>query len=243
MNQRFSWFVALRYVRPFQQRGLSRFLALASLLGLVLGVSSLIVVVSVMNGFELELRKRLLSLIPHAQLEVEGGVTQWREAATQLRQAEGVEGVAPYIEQTVLVAAGGRYLPVMVLGVDPAQEQSVSVLPERIVAGDLATLAEQPYGIVIGRLLAQQLRVMPGDKVHIVLPRVHMTLLGPMTRERQFTVAAVFEVGAQLDRDLAMINLSTAATLVAAGDRVDGLRLRVDDMFTAGDTASKAVRE
>ena len=238
----FPLFIALRYGIPARGTGTSGFLSAVSLLGLSLGVFALIVVVSVMNGFERELQSRLLSLLPHVQLltpntshsnsKTNSGQHQdWQSLRNELLKHPDVIGAAPYVETTVMLSANQRFHSATLSGIDMASEQSVSVLHQHIIAGDINRLAETRYGIVIGRLLARQLGVIPGDKLNIIMPKISITPLGPVTRQKRFEVVAVFEVGAELDQNLVMTNITTSQKLLAIGENITGLRIAVNDQF------------
>lgn len=250
MNSRsFPLFVALRYGIPARGTGTSGFLSAVSLLGLSLGVFALIVVVSVMNGFERELQSRLLSLLPHVQI-LTPNVTNnpeniavnnasdrpsldWPSLRNELLKHPDVIGVAPYVETTVMLSANQRFHSATLTGIDTVSEQSVSVLHQHIIAGDIHRLADTRYGIVIGRLLARQLGVIPGDKLNIIMPKVSITPLGPVTRSKRFEVVAVFEVGAELDQNLVITNMLSSQKLLAMGGHITGLRIAVNDQFNS----------
>ena len=238
----FALFVALRYCRPGLQPGMSSWLTMISLLGLVLGVFTLIVVVSVMNGFERELQQRLLALLPHAKVVSEqGSPANWRELSQGLLDSQAITGVAPYVEETVLLSSGEQMTPATFLGIELGREITVSSLPERIIAGDISRLSEQRYGMVLGSLLARRLGVVPGDRLNVLVPRVHVTPFGLQTRQRAFTVVAVFEVGAELDAQLALVSLSAAQAMLAMRDSVSGLRVAVNDRDRAGELTRDAL--
>ena len=242
MPRSFPLFVALRYGIPARGTGTSGFLSAVSLLGLSLGVFALIVVVSVMNGFERELQSRLLSLLPHVQLlspDISNNIkddnntqkTDWRIIRNELLKHPDVIGAAPYVETTVMLSANQRFHSAMLTGIDIASEQSVSVLHQHIIAGDINRLTDTRYGIVVGRLLARQLGIIPGDKLNIIMPKVSITPLGPVTRQKRFEVVAVFEVGAELDQNLIMTNIETSQKLLVKGNTITGLRIAVNDQF------------
>lgn len=240
-NLHFSSALAARYSLPYLNRGLTGFLSFVSLAGLALAVFALVLVISVMNGFERELQGRMLALLPHATVELPGGHQQWSGVQQDLANQPGVVASAPYIEGQVLLTANGNLASVALVGVDIGQEAGVSSLPTHMLAGDLNRLAEARYQIVLGRYLAMQLGLSIGDKLNIILPRVQITPMGPVTRQRQFTVAGVFEVGAELDQTLALTDLSSANKLFAGAAAVDGLRLAVDNQYAAANITELAI--
>ena len=245
ISRSFPLFVALRYGIPAKGTGTSGFLSAVSLLGLSLGVFALIVVVSVMNGFERELQSRLLSLLPHVQLLTPNVTSHanndtsdiqardWQSLRNELLKHPDVTGAAPYVEATVMLSANQRFHSVTLTGIDTGSEQSVSVLHQHIIAGDIDRLADTRYGIVIGRLLARQLGVIPGDKLNIIMPKVSITPLGPVTRQKRFEVVAVFEVGADLDQNLVITNMMSSQKLLVMGSHITGLRIAVNDQFNS----------
>lgn len=236
----FSALVAFRYV-TFRQRGpSSSFLTWVSLLGLMLSVATLIIVISVMNGFQTELQKRLLSLIPDAKLYLNdkdrAGINQhssiqWQELRDDILTQDGILTAAPFIEQTAMVNTDGRFQVVDLLAVDYTLEAELTGINDYIIAGDASALKEQKYGIVIGRLLARQLGLTVGDSLQLVLPKVAISPAGVVMREKRFTVSAIFEVGAEADQNLVLISLLTGQKLMARGASVDGLKLELVDRF------------
>ncbi|MDG2471645.1 MAG: lipoprotein-releasing ABC transporter permease subunit [Pseudomonadales bacterium] len=236
----FSALVAFRYV-TFRQRGPgSSFLTWVSLLGLMLSVATLIIVISVMNGFQTELQKRLLSLIPDAKLYLNdkdrAGINQhssiqWQELRDDILTQDGILTAAPFIEQTAMVNTDGRFQVVDLLAVDYTLEAELTGINDYIIAGDASALKEQKYGIVIGRLLARQLGLTVGDSLQLVLPKVAISPAGVVMREKRFTVSAIFEVGAEADQNLVLISLLTGQKLMARGASVDGLKLELVDRF------------
>lgn len=208
-----------------------------SLLGMMLGVMSLIVVMSVMNGFEAELRQRVLSLVPHVHIEGSGeGIENWSALRDELTGATAIASIqasAPYIGGDVLLMHNGRIRGVQAFGIDPKLEPTVSDIHSRVVAGQWLDNSAGDYNILLGDILARQLGVYIGSEVTVVLPRVTVTPMGLFPREKQFMVSGVFQAGSQLDSSTAYLHLSDAQTLWQMPGRVQGLRLRLDDLFTA----------
>ncbi|MDA8965867.1 FtsX-like permease family protein, partial [Pseudomonadales bacterium] len=179
--------------------------------------------------------------LPHATVDLPGGHQQWGSVQQDLANQPGVVASAPYIEGQVLLTANGNLASVALVGIDVGQEAGVSSLPAHMLAGDLNRLADTRYQMVLGRYLARQLGLSIGDKLNIILPRVQITPMGPVTRQRQFTVAGVFEVGAELDQTLALTDLSSANKLFAGAATVDGLRLAVDNQYAAASITELAI--
>lgn len=223
-------FIAFRYARAKKHSQFLSFISWFCLLGMTLGVASLVLVLSVMNGFEDELKSRLLHALPHGHVQVQPD-QPWLPLMKSLDRQEGVVGVAPYIEGTAMLNAPGIVRGVKLTGIDVALEKSVSLIDDFMVAGQLNDLEETRYGIVLGRIMARQLGVWIGDKITVVLPQVSITPAGVFPRMKRFTVTGVFEVGAQIDHTDAFITLQDAAKIYRKGQEVDGLRIQTTDIY------------
>ena len=231
----YEWKIGVRYLRSQHRSGFVSFVASMSVIGLALGVAVLVVVLSVLNGFETELRSRMLAVTSHATISgLDGEITDWRPAQEQLAKVPGVRAVAPYIEARGLLAHGQAVTGTMVRGVFPAQEGVIGGLGSRMREGTLATLEPGKFHVILGSALATELGVKSGDTVVLMTPEGTATPAGLMPRMRRFTVSGVFESGMyEFDRGLALVNLADAAKLYRLGDRVTGLRLALDDPFVA----------
>ncbi|WP_390594679.1 lipoprotein-releasing ABC transporter permease subunit [Simiduia litorea] len=227
-------FIGLRYIRARRRNQFISFLSGFSMLGMLLGVAALIIVLSVMNGFDRELKGRLLSAVPHGSLSDPTGVSDWRGLGEIAISSPHVVAYAPYVEGFAMVGFGRALQAVSFVGIDPALESRVSEIADHMMMGQLADLHEGDFGIVLGRLLARQLAVVPGDKVMLTLPQLNITPAGVFPRVKRFTVTAVFEVGAQVDQSLVLMHISDAQRLLRKGHLVDGVHLKVDDIFSAG---------
>jgi lipoprotein-releasing system permease protein len=225
--------VGLRYVRSRQAGLFVSFVTWASVGGVALGVAALIVILSVMNGFEDELRDRLLSLESHATLTAPTGpLADWRGLAAQVAAGPGVSGVAPYVESQALLSHGTEMSGATIRGIDPVRELSVSSIAPAMVSGSIDELSTGSDRIVLGRVLAFQLGAGVGDQIGVLLPQISDSgELEP--RLRSFTVVGVFEVGIQ-DHDsvLALVHLDDAIALTGAPG-VTGLRVRFNDLYAA----------
>jgi lipoprotein-releasing system permease protein len=193
------------------------------------------VVLSVLNGFEKELRSRMLSVTSHGAISgLEGDIADWRSAQTQLQRWPGVRAVAPFIEARGLLANGQAVAGTMVRGVSPVEEAATIGLGSRMLEGSLADLEPGKFHIVLGSALATELGVKTGQTVVLMTPEATATPAGLMPRLRRFTVSGIFESGMfEYDRGLALMNLQDAARLYRLGDRVTGLRLALEDPFVA----------
>lgn len=204
------------------------------MLGMVIGVASLIVVLSVMNGFSGELRSRILSLVPHGYIESSAaGIDDWRSLAAEVMGLPDVTAVAPYITDKAIIGARGRVRGAVVTAIDPARETGVSALAGAMSAGSLDSLGGEKFNIVLGSSLARLLGVMPGDEVEVTVPRLTVTPLGVFPRTKRFRVTGLFEVGAQPDTYQAYISLAAGARLLGSSGRVDGLQVRTPDIYAA----------
>lgn len=227
-------FIGLRYTRAKQRNQFISFVSLISLLGMILGVFALVVVMSVMNGFEKELRDRILAVVPHGYLNAaNNGLTGWQQQLSQLRQADGVKGVAPYIDGNVMLSRHGMVRPAKLVAVDPESEKQVSSVSDHFLAGSYDDLHEGEFGIVLGNLLARNLGLRVGDSVSVLLPKVTVTPVGVIPRQKRFRVVAVFAVGAQLDSNTVFIHLGDGQKLFQMKESVKGFRLQFEDLFQA----------
>jgi len=228
-------FVGFRYLRAKRQNQFVSFITLASMLGIAVGVAALIVVLSVMNGFENELRARLLSMTSHATVTgVEGELQDWRDVAEQALTYPGVEAAAPFVELQGMLANGTELSAAAVRGVLPAAEVTVSEVAGSMFLGDIKDLEPDAGGIVLGRILAAYLQVNLGDKVTLLVPRNTPGAGSFVPLLRRFEVIGVFEAGLDdHDAGLAFIAMEDAAAIKGLGAAVDGVRLKFDDIFRA----------
>jgi lipoprotein-releasing system permease protein len=238
MTGAYEWLIGTRYLRSAHRRGFVSFVALISVLGLTLGVATLIVVLSVMNGFERELRTRILSVTAHATLSgLDGALADWRAArAAAMRQA-GVLAAVPYIDEQAMLANGQRITGAGIRGVLPEEERRATGLAQHITQGHLADLAPGQYRIILGSALARELAAKVGDSVVLVAPEGTATPTGVVPRMRRFQVVGLFESGMyEFDRGLALVHMTDAARLYRLGDRVSGIRLALADPQRAPST-------
>ncbi|WP_447553156.1 lipoprotein-releasing ABC transporter permease subunit [Vreelandella sp. EE22] len=243
MLDRLPFLVGLRYVRAKRRNHFISFISLISMLGLTLGVTVLILVLSVMNGFDHELRTRILGMVPHTKIEYQPGLVEWESLADRLIQRDRVLGVAPYVEQQGMFSAGGQNQGAMVNGIDPAWEDQVSIIGSHMREGALEDLAPGEWNVVLGSMLANRLRVGVGDRVTLLVPEASITPAGVFPRLKRFTVSGIFSVGADLDGSLAYANIEDMQTLARLGDAIGGLRLELDDLFVAGSETQAIVND
>ncbi len=222
-------FIALRYVRARRHRGFASFITVASLSGMALGVAALIVVLSVMNGLETELRTRLLSMTAHATLSnSREGVTDWKALKAQLMQLPGVLGVSPYVQMEVMLGSGSNLSPGIVRGILPEEEAVVSQIGDLLSTGRLDDLEAGAQHIILGRILALNLGVGVGDRVNLLVPKV---LDGrPTALLRSFLVTGVFVAGIQdHDASLALVHMTDASELKGFAGRAGGVAVLMED--------------
>ncbi len=233
MFRPFEAFIGLRYTRAKRRNHFISFISFISIIGIALGVTALVTVLSVMNGFEKELRERILGMASHATIAaLSGPLRGWDRVAEDADRHPDVLGSAPYIEGQAMLVNGRLVSGVLVRGVLPAAEPRVSDVGEHMVSGRLEALQAGEFGIVLGRELAQFLGVFRGDRVTLITPEASVTPAGVLPRLRRFTVVGVYEVGMyEYDRTMAFVHIGDAARLFRQGDGVTGVRLRLKDMF------------
>ncbi|MGQ7260180.1 lipoprotein-releasing ABC transporter permease subunit [Vreelandella sp. V005] len=243
MLDRLPFLVGLRYVRAKRRNHFISFISLTSMLGLMLGVAVLILVLSVMNGFDHELRTRILGMVPHAKIESREGMVEWESLAEELMQRERVIGAAPFVEQQGMFSVGGRNQGAMVNGINPDWEDRVSIIGEHMIEGALSDLVPGEWNVVLGSMLARSLGVGVGDRVTLLVPEASITPAGVFPRLKRFTVSGIFSVGADLDANLAYANIEDMQTLARLGDAIGGLRLQLDDLFAASSETQAIINE
>lgn len=235
----------LRYTRAKRRTRFISFVSLTSIIVIALGVMVLITVLSVMNGFERELRDRTLGMASHATISGnEDGLAGWQEVAAKAAQNPNVVGTAPYIDGQAMLRVRSGLSGVLLRGVIPAEERKVSDVGEHMIAGELDALKPGEFNIVIGVELAESLGVDIGDKVDLMIPQASVTPAGVLPRFRRFTVGGVFRVGQhEFDSGLVLIRLEDAAALYRMGDRITGVRLKLRDMFQAPRVVREIARQ
>ncbi|UTF60923.1 lipoprotein-releasing ABC transporter permease subunit [Gilvimarinus sp. DA14] len=236
--------IGLRYIRAKRRNQFISFVSGFSLLGMALGVMSLIVVMSVMNGFDREMKARILKVVPHGFIDQQGGMPNWQSVADSLRALPDIQAAAPYIGGFALLGYRNNIEGVQFSGIDPAEQPKVSAVANSMMLGELSSLQAGKFNIVLGSLLARQLGVATGDRVTLTLPQIRITPAGVYPRVKRFTVSGVFEVGAPVDQQLALIHLDDAARLLrlsgALGLQVHGLQVKVPDIYQAAPILAEA---
>jgi lipoprotein-releasing system permease protein len=236
----FELYVGLRYLRASRGGGFVSFISFISILGIALGVAVLIVVLSVMNGFEKELRERILGLASHASITgFDGPLAEWRLVRDVARANPQVMGAAPYVEGQGLMLAGEKGPKgVLIRGVLPEEEVQVADVARFMQGGTLDELQPGGYRIVLGAVLAQTLAVDVGDEVLLMVSQANVTPAGVLPRMRHFTVSGIFSAGMyEFDSGLVFVHMRDAQALMRLGDAATGVRLRLLDLYQAAPVA------
>jgi lipoprotein-releasing system permease protein len=230
--------IGLRYLRAKRRNGFISFISLASVLGIFIGVVALITTISVMNGFQEELRNRILGTVAHATIEgVNGSLSDWKRAVAVAETDERVLGAAPYVQTETLLQAQSKQ-GALLRGVQPELEGRVSELPNKMIQGRLDSLMPGTFNIVLGSELAAALNVRVGDSVNAFVSESVATPFGSMPRAKRFTVSGIFSVGAQeYDYGLALVHIQDAQALLRMGQDATGVRLKLDDIWQAWSVA------
>jgi len=230
-----SLFIGFRYTRAKRRNQFISFITLSSFIGIAIGVWALITVLSVMNGFQSEIRERILGMAAHATISgISGTLTEWQSIDKFIEQQPHVEGSAPYVLKEGMLTNASNVHGALIRGVDPKEEKSVSEVYERMYSGSYDALNETKYGIILGRFLARSIGAVVGTKVTMVTPSANITPAGIMPRLKRFTVVGIFEMGHnQYDANMALIHIRDAQTLFKMKGVVTGIRLKLDDLYNA----------
>ena len=242
---RYELLVGLRYTRARRRNRFISINSLVSMIGIAVGVWALIVVLSVMNGFQEEVRTRILGVASHVQISAVGSrLADWQSIAKLAAQHPRVRGTAPFVQAQAMLSAGSAVRGALVRGILPDQEEKVADLGEHMKMGSLDDLKPGDFGVILGADLARALQVLPGDKVVFVAPQGLVTPAGVIPRLKQFTLVGIFEAGiADADAALALVHLQDAQTLYQLGDSVTGVRLKLDDIFAARTVARELLQQ
>jgi len=225
--------VGLRYTRAKRRNHFISFISLTSMLGIALGVAALIVVLSVMNGFQKEVRARILGVVSHVQITgADNRLADWETVAREAAAHPQVAAAAPFVNAQGMLLLGASVRGAVVRGIVPQLEQKVAEIGLHMRAGKLESLVPGEFGIVLGSELARALGARDGDKVTLIAPQGLVTPAGILPRLKQFTLVGIFEVGMfEYDSGLALIHLEDAQKLYGMGDRASGVRLKLHDLF------------
>ena len=236
MARPLALFIGLRYIRAKRRTRFISFITGISILGIIIGVWALISVLSVMNGFERELKSRLLTVAAHIEVTGQGGwLNDWRTAMSDVENSIEVEGQAPFILSHAMIKQDNLVSPVIIRGIEPAMESAVSSIGDHLIGGSMDDLRQGEFGIVIGEELAARMGgVEVGDKIVIISSRARSTLVGVIPRLKRFTVVGIFNLNFyEYDNGLALTHIDDLAKLQQVEDAVSGLRLKVNDVFAS----------
>ena len=231
-----TFFIGLRYTRAKKRNHYVSFISLMSMLGIALGVLVLITVLSIMNGFDQEIKKRVFSMVPPVTVTTAADfISNWQDVQTAMKENPNVIGVAPFITAQVLITANNIVQPAMLDGIDPAAEKQITELSQKMVQGKLEELMPGRFGIVLGEELANRLNASIGDKITIVTPEVSLTPAGVMPRFKRFTLVGTFRAGSGFgfDNTLAFIHLQDGQRLIQLGEAVSGIHASIKNVYAA----------
>ncbi|MEQ1246692.1 lipoprotein-releasing ABC transporter permease subunit [Acinetobacter soli] len=237
-----SLYIGLRYTRARRSNHFISFIALVSMIGLTLGVAVLITVLSVMNGFDRELKNRVLGMVPQATISSNQILTDWPQLAKKIEGHPHVTGVAPFTQLQGMLTAQGQVAGIMVSGIEPSYEKKVSIIQNHMVAGSIDSLKKGEYGIVLGKQMTDALRLGLNDSVTLVLPEATPSPAGVVPRFKRFKIVGIFSIGAEVDSMMGYIALNDASTLLRLPDGAQGIRLKLDNIFAAPQVADDIVK-
>ncbi|MCO8084557.1 lipoprotein-releasing ABC transporter permease subunit [Acinetobacter lwoffii] len=238
-----SLYIGLKYTRARRSNHFISFIALVSMIGLTLGVAVLITVLSVMNGFDRELKNRVLGMIPQATVSSTQILTNWPELAKQIEGHEHVQGVAPFTQLQGMLTAQGQVAGIMVSGIEPEYEKKVSIIQNHMVEGSIDSLKKGEFGIVLGKQMTDAMGVGLNDNITLVLPEATPSPAGVVPRFKRFKVVGIFSIGAEVDSMMGYIALNDASTLLRLPDGAQGVRMKLDDIFLAPQVSQEIVRD
>ncbi len=238
-----SIFIGSRYTRAKRRNHFISFISLTSMIGLSLGVLAMIMVLSVMNGFQREMSNRILGMVPHAVVAGDGvPLDDWGPVAEQLGADPDVLGAAPITQLEGMLSYKGTMQPIEINGIDPDAEDQVSILGSRMVAGSLDDLEPGESGVIVGLMTARRFGLKLGDKLTLIVPELSDAPGGITPRMQRLNVVGVFKVGAELDGTLAMIHRSDAAQILRwEPQQVEGVRLKLKDLYRAPEVTAQLV--
>ncbi|MBL10127.1 MAG: lipoprotein-releasing system transmembrane subunit LolC [Acidiferrobacteraceae bacterium] len=227
--------IGFRYLVAKNRDGFVSFISFISVLGIIIGVWALITVLSVMNGFEKELRERILTVASHVTITGnQRMLVNWPDIADQVKDVEGVLGIAPFINSQAMLANGNITAGALIQGITPVLEKTVSNIFDSLIEGNEQSLNRERWQIILGSDLAEKLNLKVTDKVTVITPEANIGIAGMLPRLKQFTVSGIFELGMyEYDNTLAFINIDDAANLLQTQGTVNGLRISLTDVYTA----------
>jgi lipoprotein-releasing system permease protein len=238
-------FIGLRYTRAKRRNHFISFISLMSMLGIALGVIVLITVLSVMNGFDREIKNRVFSMVPAITITSGANfISNWQDLQGLLKQSPNITESAPYVETEVLLTSTGLVQPSLIRGIIPGEEKNISALANDMIQGSLTDLKPGSFGIVLGEDLAGRLDVVLGDKITVVTPQVSLSPAGVLPRSKRFTVIGIFRAGGGFGFDsmLAFISLADSQKLMEMGSYVTGLHVNIKDVYAVRQVTAELAR-
>lgn len=234
-----SIFIGIRYTGAKRRNHFISFISMTSMIGLALGVLAMIVVLSVMNGFQKEMSTRILGMVPHASIAGAQPLDDWQQVADAARKNPQVVAAVPFAELEGMLSFRGAMQPIQLQGVDPALEPQVSIIDQHMQQGRLSDLREGEFGVVIGEITARRFRLQVGDKLALIVPELSSVPGGISPRMQRLNVVGVFKVGAELDSSLALIHVADAAHIQRMQPgQVQSVRLKLQDLYQAPQVAA-----
>lgn len=236
-----EYLIGWRYTRGKKHNHFISFVSLISILGIAVGITVIITVLSVMNGFKEEIRNKILDVVSHNTLSsIDGTIDDWQVLLPELRNESGIAAVAPFVEMQVMLMKNDRVRGAYARGVIPELEKHVSNIKDYLKEGTLESLESDLYRIIIGHSLAFSLNAELGDKITLISPQAAVTPAGVMPRMRSFVVSGIFDTGlSEFDRGIVLLNLDDARRIARLEDKVNGIRLRLDDLFESPKVSSR----
>ena len=228
-----EYLIGWRYTRGKKDNHFISFVSLISILGIAVGITVIITVLSVMNGFKEEIRKKILDVVSHNTLSsLDGTIDDWKTLRPDIENEPNVEAIAPFVEMQVMLMKGDRVRGAYARGIAPELEKEVSNIASYLEEGSLESLEPGIYRIILGHSLAFSLNAELGDKVTLISPQAAVTPAGVLPRMRSFVISGIFDTGlSEFDRGIVLLNLEDARRLARLEDKVNGIRLRLDDLF------------
>lgn len=236
-----SLYLGMRYTRAEKNNRFLSFISLISTLGLMLGVAVLITVLSVMNGFDYELRTRILGTVSQASVYSPELITDWQPLVEIAEDQPNVLGAAPFTQMQGMLTANGQVTGALINGIEPVFENRVSILGDHMIDGSLESLDLAPFSMVVGEQLARGLGLTIGDKITMVLPEASASAAGVVPRFKRFTITGVFNISPEVDSSIVYISLNDASTLLRLPDGAQGVRMKLEDIFQAPQAALNLV--
>lgn len=241
MQKKISIFIATRFIQSKNTNGFLSFIAWISMIGLVLGITALIIVTSVLNGFQQALDQKILGMVPHSSIMSRKGFDNWQQYAEEIQGNDSnVISVAPFITTRAMSSINGEVHGSIINGIDANLQRQVSILPKVIIEGRLSSLQPQQYNIILGKSLVEERGLLLGDKVSVMLVKADNSSIGITPIFHTFTLSGVFSVSQEVDSWMSYINIEDAAAITGISNKPTGLRLKLNDLSDAEQSAKKA---